>query len=322
MSLQDAISRLSSFWAARGCLVLPPCTLEIPGGILHPDVFFRLLDPEPWRAAYLQPVRRPLDGRYGRHPSRLARHLQFQVLLKAPDDDVRGLYLASLEDLGLELAVHDLRFAEWYWEALSLDAWGLGWHVLVDGLGVARMTFLQQLAGREVDPVAVEISYGLERLMMTVSRVRNAFELPWADGGPSYGDLWRRDEEELTRWAAEVADPEAVERQLALHLENARRALDDGLLRLAYEQTVKSLREIDLLETRRELSIRDCEERLGRVRDLVLEVAARYLAERTGPQVEEEPAAAEEEPAPDTKKKARKRKDAKRKDARRPAGKV
>jgi len=317
MSLQDAISRLSSFWAARGCLVLPPCTLEIPGGILHPDAFFRLLDPEPWRAAYLQPVRRPLDGRSGRHPTRLARHLQFQVLLKAPDDDVRGLYLASLEHLGLELAVHDLHFAEWHWEALSLDAWGLGWHVLVDGLGVARMTFLQQVAGHEIEPVAVEISYGLERLMMAVGRVKNAFELPWADGGPAYGDLWRRDEDELTRWAAEVVDAEAVERQLALHLENAHRALDAGLPRFAYEQTVKSLREIDLLETRRELSLRDREERLGRVRGLVLEVAARYLAERAGPQVGGEPAAAAEEPAPGTRKKTRKRKG-----ARRQAGKV
>lgn len=322
MSLQDAIFRLSSFWAAQGCLVLPSCPLEIPGGILHPDAFFRLLDAAPWRAAYLQPVRRPLDGRYGRHPSRLARHLQFQVLLKAPDDDLRGRYLASLEALGLDLAVHDLRFAEWHWQARSLDAWGLGWNVLVDGLGVARMTFLQQVAGRAIDPVAVEISYGLERLVMAVARVRNVFELPWSDGGPSYGDLWRRDEEELTRYAAEVADAEAVERRLALCLEDARRALDAGLLRLAYEQTVRSLKEIDLLETRGEPSIRDRERRLGQVRELIHAVAARYLDERTGPRDEAPGAAAEEKPAPATRKKAGKRKDAKRKDGRRKAGKA
>jgi tetrameric-type glycyl-tRNA synthetase alpha subunit len=319
MSLQDAISRLSSFWAARGCLVLPPCTLEIPGGVLHPDAFFRLLDEEPWRAAYLQPVRRPLDGRYGRHPSRLARHLQFQVLLKAPGDDARDLYLASLADLGLELAVHDLRFAEWSWQALSLDAWGLGWHVLIDGLGVSRMTFLQQLAGRELEPVALEISYGLERLMMAVGRVRNAFELPWADGGPSYGELWRRDEEELTRYAAEVADAEAIERQLALFLESARRSLDAGLPRFAYEQTVKCLREIDLLETRRELSIRDREQRLGQVRDLVLDVAAAYLAARARPPAEPPGAVEAQAPAAAPEKKARTRK---RKGSRRAAKKA
>jgi len=319
MSLQDAISRLSSFWAARGCLVLPPCTLEIPGGVLHPDAFFRLLDEEPWRAAYLQPVRRPLDGRYGRHPSRLARHLQFQVLLKAPGDDARDLYLASLADLGLELAVHDLRFAEWSWQALSLDAWGLGWHVLIDGLGVSRMTFLQQLAGRELEPVALEISYGLERLMMAVGRVRNAFELPWADGGPSYGELWRRDEEELTRYAAEVADAEAIERQLALFLESARRSLDAGLPRFAYEQTVKCLREIDLLETRRELSIRDREQRLGQVRDLVLDVAAAYLAARARPPAEPPGAVEAQAPAAAPEKKARTRK---RKGSRRAAEKA
>ena len=136
MNVQDAIFRLSHYWAEAGCLVLPPCEYEIPGGILHPDTFFRLLDDEPWQAAYMQTVRRPLDGRHGRHPFRLGRHLQFQVILKAPGKGVREQYLGSLEDLGLELALHDLRFSEWKWQAYSLDAWGLGWQVHLDGLGI------------------------------------------------------------------------------------------------------------------------------------------------------------------------------------------
>ncbi len=300
MNVQDAIFRLSRFWAAQGCLVLPPCDLEIPGGILHPEVFFRLLDPEPWRAAYLQPVRRPLDGRYGHHPYRLGRHLQFQVVVKAPGGDMRELYLESLEDLGLEPADHDLRFAEWNWEALSLDAWGLGWHVLVDGLGVTRMTFLQQVAGRQLDPVALEISYGVERLLMTITRAGDAFQLPWAGDGPEYGELCRRDEVELSRYANEVADVDVVERQLAVLADEARVALDAGLVRLAYELTVKALRGIDLLEVRGRLSTRDRAERLSRVRERIREVAARYLDEEANPAVEvpepESPKAEEAEP--------------------------
>jgi tetrameric-type glycyl-tRNA synthetase alpha subunit len=277
MNVQDAIFRLSRFWAGEGCLVLPPSELEIAGGILHPVTFFRLLDPGPWRAAYLQTVRRPLDGRYGRHPFRLGRHLQFQVILKAPGDDVRERYLASLADLGLELAVHDLRFTEWNWQALSLDAWGLGWQVHLDGLGVTRLTYLQQLAGRDLDPVAVEISYGVERLLMAVTRTKNAFRLLWTENGPEYGDLWRREEIELSRWAREVADVEVVERQIEIWRDEARRALDAGLLRRAYELTIRSLHGIDLLDARGELSARQRAERLRGVRELVREVAGRYV---------------------------------------------
>ena len=279
MNLQDAIAALSRFWAAEGCLVLPPCELEVPGGILHPQAFFRLLDPEPWRAAYLQPVRRPLDGRYGRHPYRLARHLQFQVVVKAPGGDLRDLYLRSLEELGLELADHDLRFAEWSWEAFSIDALGLGWRVLVDGLSVTRMTFLQRLAGRELDPVAVEISYGLERLVMALTQENDVFRLPWAEGGPEYGDLARRDEIELSRYAVEVADADVLERRLEILEEQARQALDADLVRLAYETAVESLPTIDLLDARGRLSIRGREERLARVRDLVGAVAEPVAAE-------------------------------------------
>lgn len=280
MNVQDAIFRLSHFWAGEGCLVLPACELEVPSGILHPDAFFRLLDSRPWRAAYLQMVRRPLDSRYGRHPFRLGRHLQFQVILKAPPDDVRDRYVRSLEDLGLRLAVHDLRFTEWSWEALSLDAWGLGWQVHLDGLAVTRLTFLQQVAGHELDPVAAEISYGVERLLMAVTRTRNAFRLPWSEGGPEYGELWRREEEELSRYALEVADVSAVERRLANLRDETRLALDAGLLRLAYELAVRSLNGIDLLETRGELSSAERTERLGGVRELVNEVARRHLADQ------------------------------------------
>ncbi len=323
MNVQDAIFRLSHFWAGEGCLVLPACELEIPGGILHPDAFFRLLDAQPWRAAYLQTVRRPLDSRYGRHPFRLGRHLQFQVILKAPPEDVRDRYVKSLEDLGLRLALHDLRFTEWSWEALSLDAWGLGWQVHLDGLAVTRLTFLQQVAGHDLDPVAAELSYGVERLLMAVTRTRDAFRLPWSEGGPDYGELWRPGEVELSRYALEVADVGAVERRLANLREEARQALDAGLVRLAYELVVQSLQGVDLLETRGELSTRERLVRLGRIRDMVGEVARRYLAEKAPAKeggaaagadaAEAESAAAEPEKAKKKKQRAKRKAAKKRK---------
>lgn len=324
MNVQEAIFRLSRFWADQGCLVLPPAEFEIPGGILHPDTFFRLLDPDPWRAAYLQTVRRPLDGRYGRHPFRLGRHLQFQVILKAPDDGVRERYLASLAELGFELAVHDVRFTEWNWRALSLDAWGLGWQVHLDGLGVTRLTFLQQVAGRDLDPVAVEISYGVERLLMVLTRTKDAFRLSWAEDGPEYGELWLRDEIELSRYVREVADVGAVERQLDVLREEALRALDAGLVRRAYELTIRSLQGIDVLDARGELSARQRTERLAGIRELVRAVAGRYLArdEPAGGRVGEKPAAAEpadtgavseaDEPADDGRKSAKAKKSRKK----------
>jgi len=233
VTLQDAILRLSRFWADEGCLLLTPCDFRINAGTLHPDVFSALLGPEPCRLAYLQPVRRPLDGRLGRHPYRLAKHLQFQVVIQDPADDLRDVYLRSLQDLGLELGVHDLRFVEWSWEAPALGGTGRGWHVLLDGLGVSRVTYLLELAGAALEPVGLEISYGLERLLMCLAGARSAYLLPWAENGPEYGRLRRAEEIEMSRWATELADPEVLGQQLALAESEAQRCLDAGLPRAA-----------------------------------------------------------------------------------------
>lgn len=282
MAVQEGIFELTRYWAAQGCLVLPPCEAKIPAGTLHPDVFFHLLDGKSWRAAYLQPVRRPLDGRHGRHPYRLARHLQLQVVLQGTGEDVRELYLESLRALGCDLAAHDLRFTEWNWESQALGAWGLGWHVQLDGLGVTRLTFVQQLAGIELQPVAVEISYGLERLLMALARVRSVFQLPWRDGGASYGDLHRPAELEHSRWAVEVAGVEATQRRLEDLAHEARAALEADLPRFAYELAVGVLYSIDLLDARGQLTARERHQRLEGVRELVTAAAERYLGGQRG----------------------------------------
>jgi len=278
--LQDAILQLSRFWASEGCLLLPPCDFEVPAGIMHPDAFFRLLGRKSWRAAYLQPIRRPLDGRHGKHPYRLSKHLQFQVLLKPPPEDVPGLYLRSLGELGFKLSVHDVHFAEWQWESRALGARGLGWHVQLDGLRVTRLSYLQEAAGRALEPVSAEISYGLERLVMALAQTRNAFQLRWAADGPEYGRLRQRDEVELSRYGSEVADVDYLRRGLGELEEEARRCLEADLLRPAYELAIKALQAIELLETRGELSPRERDGWLGRVRELVIAAADRYLEER------------------------------------------
>ncbi len=280
MAIQEGLFALSRFWADQGCLVLSPAELEIPTGELHPDVFFRLLDGGSWRAAYLQGVRRPLDGRHGRHPYRLARHLQFQVVLQGVDDDVRALYLESLRELGCDLSLHDLRFTEWVWEARSIAAWGLGWHVVLDGLGVTRLTFIQELGGRELRPAPVEISYGVERLLMSLNEVRSAYELPWVEGGADYGELRRPGELEHSRYAVEVAGVEVLKRQLEDLAEEARSALEAGLPRLAYELAVRSVHAIDLLDARGVLAGGEREEYVERVANIVTATADRHLEEK------------------------------------------
>lgn len=306
IALQQAVMELQRFWATEGCLLLPSCDFEIAAGTLHPDTFFHLLGGEPWRAAYLQPVRRPLDGRRRDHPFRLAKHLQFQVLLKPPPEDIQGLYLRSLSAVGFELEVHDARFADWSWESAALGAWGSGWHVLVDGLGITRMTFLQQAAGQALEPVSVELTYGLERLAMLLAGVATADDVAWAEGGPRYGRLRRRDEAEFSQNAFEVADT-ADHRQRFDALEReARRRLAGP----AYELTVQGLLPIEILETRGDLSARERDDRTGRVEHLVSAAAVLRAGDgRSEAEVEASGApVAEDEGRPAKKKPAPRRK--------------
>ena len=287
--LQETIATLTQFWTAQGCLALPSCDLPVSAAFLNPSVFFRLLDAEPWSAAFLQPVRRPFDGRFARHPFRLARHLQFEVVIRDPRTDLRQLYLDSLAELGADLGLHDLRFAERDGAVLSIGARGLGWHVLMDGIGVTRFTFLTELAGRPLEPVAVEITYGLERLLMAIDRVGDAFSLPWRQGGPSLGDLTRGVEVEFSRYAMEAAEATALEEELSACEAATRRAFDAGLLRLAYENAVRMLQPIDLLRLRGALTARERHEWLERTQKWILAIAEAHreagetaAAEETG----------------------------------------
>ncbi len=307
--LQDAILHLQWFWAAQGCLLLESCDFAVPYATLHPDAFFGIVTSESWRAAFPQPVRRPLDGRYGKHPYRLGKHLQLQVELKPPPEDVQSLYLESLEALGFELALHDVRFVEWGWEPRSLGGGGEGWHALMDGLGVTRITFLDRIAGRQLEPPCVEISYGLERLVMTLQGAASAYRLNWSEDGLDYGRLRRRDEEELSRYAFEVADAGGLRRRLEALEEETERCLASGLARAAYELAVRCLEPIDLLDARGELSSRERARRQEWVGQRVAaSVDLRATTEEKSPAAAPEPAA----PEPSAPRKQRRRKTSKR----------
>ena len=205
-SFQQLILSLSEFWADQGCVLQQPYDLEVGAGTMHPDTFLRVLGPEPWRAAYVQPSRRPADGRYGDNPFRLGKHYQLQVVLKPSPDDVQALYVRSLEALGLDLSLHDLRFEEDNWESPTLGAAGVGWQVMLDGMEITQFTYFQQAGGQELSPVSAEITYGLERLTMFLGLARSVYDVEWVPGGLTYGAVRHDEEVELSRYYFEVAD--------------------------------------------------------------------------------------------------------------------
>ena len=282
-TLQDAVSRLQRFWESHSCVRLPPCDFPVPFATLHPDAFFRILGSEPWRVTYVQPVRRPLDGRYGEHPFRLCKHHQLEVVLKPPPGDLRRIYLESLTALGYDLLVHDVRFAEWIWEPRSLGARGWGWHALIDGLGVTRLTVLQRLADRDLEPASVEISYGLERLLLPLQGATSVFDVDWSPGGIDYGRLRRRDEQETSRYVFETADVDTQRQRLEAGDREAQRCLEAGLAKPGYELAVRCLEPIDMLEARGAASARQRMLWLDRVRSRVIAAAGLHRSEASSP---------------------------------------
>ncbi len=312
-SLQDAVLRLKRFWASQGCRLLPPCDFAVPFAGLHPDVFFGVLAEEPCRAAFLQPVRRPLDGRFGEHPYRLTRHLQLLVVLQPPPADVQRLYRQSLEAVGLTLPLHDLRFIECSWTTRSLGSFGTGWHALLDGLGVTRLTFLERLADRDLDAPCVEISYGIERLVMTLQGAASAFQLAWSQHDAGDEPRRRRLERELSRYATEVADCDRLRGRLETLDGESERCLAAGLGRSAYELAVRCLEPIDLLEARGELPARDRADWLDRVRErvvaaAVLESTAEPVDAAGSPKAKTKPAKRAKQSRPAGKQKAPRKK--------------
>lgn len=266
------VQGLTRFWVDQGHLLLSPSDLSIPSGSMHPDVFFNLLLSRPWGSVVAQPVRRPRDGRWGLHPFRLARHLEIHVLLRGDVGRMQDLYLASLAAVGSDLTAHDLCFSDGPWESHSLAARGNGWHVQFDGLGVARLTFLRQLAGQPLQTAAAELVYGVERTALVLAGEPGLESLSWgAAGGP--GEPWFEGEDELSRYAFEVADGTIWQDTLSHREDEARRCLAAGLPRMAYELAIGNLQYVELLLARGLLEIRDRLQHLQRVQELVLEAA-------------------------------------------------
>jgi glycyl-tRNA synthetase alpha chain len=278
-TLQELILKLSEFWAREGCVLQQPLDLEVGAGTMHPDTFLRVLGPEPWRVAYVQPSRRPADGRYGDNPFRLGKHHQFQVILKPSPHDVQQLYVRSLEAIGLELGNHDLRFEEDNWEAPTLGAWGVGWQVMLDGMEITQFTYFQQAGGLELKPISAEITYGLERLTMFLSLSRNIYEIDWVEG-LSYGQVRHQDEVEFSKYYFELADVTFLQQQFEGCEREAGRCLEAGLVLPAYEHALKCSHAFNVLDARGAVSVTERVALMKRVRDLAVACARAYVESR------------------------------------------
>ena len=285
-SFQGLILELQRFWAEQGCVILQPYDMEVGAGTFHPATTLRALGPEHWKAAYVQPSRRPADGRYGENPNRVQRYYQYQVILKPSPDDIQDVYLASLARIGIDPAGHDVRFVEDDWESPTLGAWGLGWEVWCDGMEVSQFTYFQQVGGFDCDPVSGEITYGLERLAMYVQGVDNIFDLDWngveGAGRVTYGDVYRRSEREFSAYNFEHADTDALLRQFQDAEAACRRLVKAGLALPAYDQCMKASHLFNLLDARGVVSVTERAAYIARVRALARASCERWLTPPEG----------------------------------------
>jgi len=279
MNFQGIILTLQQFWAEQGCVVVNPYDVETGAGTLNPMTFLRSIGPEPWNVAYVEPSRRPADGRYGENPNRLYQHHQFQVIMKPSPDSIQEVYLESLKRLGVDPRHHDIRFVEDNWEHPGLGAWGLGWEVWIDGMEVTQFTYFQQVGGLEMNPVAVEITYGLERLASYIQDKENVFELEWVDG-VTYGDVFLQPEYEHSKYTFEVSDTPMLFNLFNQYEEEAKRALEAGLVFPAYDYALKCSHTFNLLDARGAISVTERTGYIIRVRNLARQCAAVYLKER------------------------------------------
>jgi len=282
-TFQGLIFELQQFWSAQGCVIAQPYDMEMGAGTFHPATFLRAIGPEPWRAAYVQPSRRPTDGRYGDNPNRLQHYFQFQVILKPSPDDIQDLYLASLRALGFDLLVHDVRFVEDNWESPTLGAWGLGWEVWLNGMEITQFTYFQQVGGLDCRPVSGEITYGLERIAMYLQGVDSVYDLLWtesATGRVTYGDVYHQNEVEMSAYNFEHADTAALFGWFDQCEQAARHLIDLNLPLPAYEQMVKASHTFNLLDARRAISVTERQRYILRVRALARAVAETYYKAR------------------------------------------
>ena len=279
LTFQQLIQRLEEFWGSRGCVLLQPYDMEVGAGTFHTATFLRAIGPEPWNAAYVQPSRRPKDGRYGENPNRLQHYYQYQVVLKPSPADIQDLYIDSLVALEIDPKVHDIRFVEDDWESPTLGAWGLGWEVWLDGMEVTQFTYFQEVGSLPCRPVLGEITYGLERLALYLQEKNSIFDLVWMPG-TSYGDVYHQNEVEQSRYNFELSDPELLFRHFGEFEAEARRLIDAQCVLPGYEMVMKCSHAFNLLDARGAISVTERAAYIARVRDLARSVAQAYYESR------------------------------------------
>ena len=298
LTFQDLFLNLSHFWVKQGCVLQQPYDVEVGAGTMHPETFLRVLGPQPYRVAYAQPSRRPADGRYGENPNRLYKHSQFQVILKPSPVDVQDVYLHSLRAIGIDLKVHDVRFEEDNWESPTLGAWGIGWQVLLDGLEITQFTYFQQSGGIDLDPVSVELTYGLERICAFLQGVESVYDIRWS-ADKTYGDIRLMEEQQFSECSFDRSDAAAIRAEFELHEKQAQELLQgykvaEGPARLrfpllaAYDHCLKCSHLFNLLDARGVISTTERAALMARVRTIACRTAANYLEQIGGPALRRE----------------------------------
>ena len=272
ISFQDTILNLQKYWSKKGCVILQPYDLEVGAGTFHPATTLRSLGSKPWKTAYVQPSRRPTDGRYGENPNRLQHYYQFQVLIKPSPKDIKKMYLNSLSSVGIKYEDHDIRFVEDDWESPTLGASGLGWEVWCDGMEVTQFTYFQQMAGMECNPISVEITYGLERLCMFIQGKKNVFDLIWNDEGVLYKDVFHQAEKEFSAYNFEYANTDKLFKIFDMLEEEAKSLIEKKISLPAYDQCLKSSHVFNILDARGVISVAQRAEYIARIRDLTREI--------------------------------------------------
>ncbi|HSR62420.1 MAG TPA: glycine--tRNA ligase subunit alpha [Gammaproteobacteria bacterium] len=282
-SFQELISRLQAYWQSRGCIIEQPYDMEVGAGTFHPSTFLRAIGPEPWRAAYVQPSRRPTDGRYGDNPNRLQHYYQFQVILKPSPEDIQDIYLNSLVKLGIDPLKHDIRFVEDDWESPTLGAWGLGWEIWLDGMEISQFTYFQQAGGLDCKPVSGEITYGLERIAMYLQGCESVYDLIWGPGPDrdiTYGDIYHQNEVEMSAYNFEFADTQSLFAWFDTCERECRKLIEKELPLPAFEMVLKASHAFNLLDARHAISVTERQRFILRVRDLSRLVAKAYYDKR------------------------------------------
>ena len=282
-TFQGLILALQQFWAEQGCVILQPLDMEVGAGTFHPATFLRAIGPESWNAAYVQPCRRPADGRYGENPNRLQHYYQFQVILKPSPKEIQAIYLASLESLGIDMSVHDIRFVEDNWESPTLGAWGLGWEVWLNGMEITQFTYFQQIGGLECHPVSGEITYGIERIAMYLQDVDSIYDIVWAEGSNgviTYGDVFKQNEVEMSAFNFEHASTDMLFKHFDDCEQQYQDLIDKNLPLPAYEQVLKTSHYFNLLDARKAISVTERQRFILRVRALARLVAEAYFESR------------------------------------------